>query len=344
VSTEAETIAGLLAAFIGARNPAARDVSISGVRRAGSGSSSENWLFEAEWTQRAEPVAKKLVLRRAPENEIVLAAREDEFHILKALERTSLLVPRALWMDDDGRWLGRPAMLVERCEGRDDRFLLTNRNVAGIDVATRVNLARQMAELLAKVHSVDVEGLQLPEKLRESGKETVAEQLDRAVRGCRAQEVEPSVELRLAEWWLCENIPQPAGKVLVHGDFRPANMLVADGRITALLDWELAYVGDPLADLGWYLAPTYRSEHFIEGHWSERDFLKRYEEVRGVHVDRRALRFWMVFAHYKLATMANAAMKAFLAGDAGRIATRPERIFRPLLEMIADEGAHMGYA
>jgi aminoglycoside phosphotransferase (APT) family kinase protein len=344
LSGEAQIVGDLLAAFLAGQHPHARDIRISDVRRAGSGSSSENWLFVAGWTDASGRHLCNLVLRRAPKNEIVLTAREDEFHFLKALESSPLPLPRALWMDADGRWLKRPGMVVERCEGRDDRFLLMERNAAGLAVSGRVALATEMADLLAQVHAIDVERLGLPANLRASADESLEAQVDRAAAESVAQEVEPSVELRLAEWWLRANVPAPGRKVLVHGDFRPANLLVADGRITALLDWELAFIGDPLADLGWYLAPTYRSEHFIEGHWSERDFLARYESRSGTRVDRDALRFWIVFAQFKLAVMANASMKAFLAGDTNRIAARPDRIIRPMLEMIADDRSHRRYA
>lgn len=341
MSEDAGRIGELLRAFLTGPAAGLGDVRIGALRRAGSGSSSENWLFEAEWSEAGERRRSELVLRRAPANEIVVTTREAEFDLLRALGRSSLPVPRAMWMDRDGRFLERPAMIVERRPGTDDRFLLMKRNAGRLDPETRLSLARQMVDLLAELHGLDRQRLDLPVSIRATERESLAAAIDRAARESLAQEVEPSVELRLAEWWLRDNRPAPpARKVLVHGDFRPANVLVSDGRITALLDWELAFVGDPLADLGWYLAPTYRDEHFIDGLWSERDFLERYERLTDTSVDREALRFWMVFAHYKLATMANASMKAFLAGDHNRIASRPGRIVRPMLEMIADDGSH----
>lgn len=342
MSAAAPDLAERLTAFLASELPAASDVRISGLKRAGSGSSSENWLFDAEWRDQAGHHSCELVLRRAPKNEIVATAREDEFDLLTALERSPLPLPRAFWMDRDGRWLERPGMIVSRCKGRDDRLLLTDANSARLGVEARVSLARQLADLLADIHSVDIDSLDLPRRFK---MRSPAAQLAEAAAASQAQEVEPCPELRLVRWWLKDNLPEASPKpVLVHGDFRPANVLVLGERITTILDWELAFVGDPLADLGWYLAPTYHSEHFIDGHWSEKDLLERYERAVGSTVDRAALRFWIVFAHYKLATIANAAMRAFLNGDPQRLATRPDRIYRPMLEMIADGNAHRRYA
>ena len=142
--------------------------------------------------------------------------------------------------------------------------------------------------------------------------------------------------MRLAAAWLRTHLPAaPAREVLVHGDFRPANVLVAQGRVTALLDWELAHRGDPAEDLGWYLAPVYRHEHFIAGAWTPADFLRRYEARSGLLVDPQALRFWSVFAIYKLAAIAISTMGAFIGGDHARLAPFPHGLMEALMRSIA---------
>src|SRR5690606_10801871 len=105
---------------------------------------------------------RRLVLRRSPANEIVRNSRIDEFLLLAALNDTPLPVPKVHWIDGDGRWFGRPAVVLERCAGRDDRALLTARNKAGLDEPTRLGLARDMVELLAAIHSLELDRLELP--------------------------------------------------------------------------------------------------------------------------------------------------------------------------------------
>ena len=89
----------------------------------------------------------------------------------------------------------------------------------------------------------------------------------------------------------------------MHGDYRPANILVVDGQLSAVLDWEFAHVGDPAEDLGWYLTSHYTHEHLIEGNWSADDFIAVYVQALGAKVDRQAIRFWAVFRLYKLASL-----------------------------------------
>ena len=118
----------------------------------------------------------------------------------------------------------------------------------------------------------------------------------------------------------------------MHGDYRPANILVVDGQLSAVLDWEFAHVGDPAEDLGWYLTLHYTHEHLIEGNWSADDFIAVYEQALGAKVDRKAIRFWAVFCLYKLASMTMAAQFAFVNGDNGRMGSTADFIIRPLLE------------
>jgi aminoglycoside phosphotransferase (APT) family kinase protein len=122
----------------------------------------------------------------------------------------------------------------------------------------------------------------------------------------------------------------------VHGDYRPANALVSDGRITVLLDWEFAHLGDPLEDVGWYCTPLYRREHFIPGVWEEDDFLRRYSGRTGTDVDRAALRFWQVLAMYKLSALALTGIRIFVEGQTDRPAAPADRLVRAVVAATND--------
>jgi aminoglycoside phosphotransferase (APT) family kinase protein len=319
--------------------PDAGTISIEGIERAASGNSSENWFFEAAW-RRGDGVDERhrLVLRRTPENEIVRNSRIDEFRLLQTLGSTGLPVPRVFWIDPDGRWLGRPSVVLERCPGRDDRALLTARNREGLPEEARLGIAGAMVELLAAVHRLDPDALDLPASVRRGAGDPAAIELDKQVGEMIDAEVEPAIELRAAAWWLRDNLPgPPVRKALVHGDFRPANLLIEEGRITTLLDWEFAHVGDPAEDIGWFLAPRYAHEHFIQGRWEPDDFLGGYERATGRPLDRRAVRYWAIFAQYKLCCMVLASLRAFAGGDAERIAARPAALLTGLLRAIDAE-------
>ena len=115
--------------------------------------------------------------------------------------------------------------------------------------------------------------------------------------------------------WLRRNPPKASRVAIVHGDYRLGNFLERNNRITAILDWELVHLGDPIEDLGWAFLPQYRGgTPLVCGLASEEDFLARYEARTGAKVDRDALRFYIVFSLLKLALTHMAAARCFEDG------------------------------
>jgi aminoglycoside phosphotransferase (APT) family kinase protein len=335
-------IAAGLVSLIADNRSRASNIKISQLMRLHGGNSSEIWSFRADWKEPSGYVARDLILRRGAENEFVSTGRDTEFMLLRALNLTSVLAPEVLFFDNDGRHLERPSMIMERCQGDSDRGLLTENGKLGLNVDTRVNLARQIIDSLCAIHRVDTAAMQFDP---EAGRlDPAVRQLNHYDSEISRLESEPMAELRLASWWLRENLPKPPiRRTVIHGDFRPANMLIHCGRLSAVLDWEFAHIGDPVEDLGWYLTPLYAHEHLIPGVWSVEDVLSHYEQAMGMTVDRSALLFWSIFAQYKLASMTMGALKWFLEGDSSRMSASARSILVPLLKSIATTGgAHEG--
>src|SRR3546814_11501512 len=113
-----------LAALAHHEMPEATDVGINSLERVGSGNSSENWFFQACWRRGGREERHELVLRRTPNSEIVRNSRIDECLLLKALDDQGLPLPRALWLDRDGRWRERPEVALSRWPGRGARSSL----------------------------------------------------------------------------------------------------------------------------------------------------------------------------------------------------------------------------
>ena len=115
--------------------------------------------------------------------------------------------------------------------------------------------------------------------------------------------------------WLRANAPAARRLSLVHGDYRLGNFLEREGRISAILDWELVHLGDPVEDLGWAFLPQYRGgTPLVCGLAGEADFLARYETQAGLRVDPASLRFYLVFSLLKLAFTHMAAARCFEQG------------------------------
>lgn len=320
-------ITGLIEANIGA----SANVEVANLRQIIGGNSSEIWSFDGCWTEDGVEREQALILRRASATDLVSGDRAAEFNLLKALERTPVPAPIVHWFDGDGRWLERPSMIMDKASGTAERELLSARNKHGLNLEARVAIATRIAEALAQIHRIDVATLDLDRRAGESN--PALDQLAFYDAEILKTEVEPMPQLRLASLWLHEHLPgPPARATLVHGDYRPANILVVDGRLSAVLDWEFAHVGDPAEDLGWYLTSYYAHEHLIDGSWSADDFVAAYERALGSPIDRKAVRFWAVFCLYKLASMTMAAQSAFVNGDNNRMGSSPDFIVRPLLQ------------
>lgn len=166
-------------------------------------------------------------LRRSPH------AAADEFRTLRTLAAAGVDAPAAVFLDESGEIFAEPALVLEYVEGRPD--------YAPADVQSCVT---QMAAQLAAIHRVDAAHHDLtflPDRAAAvaAALETSPAQLDDTLDEGRIREV-----LAAAWPWAQRNAP-----ALLHGDFWPGNLLWRDGRLVAVVDWEDAQVGDPLADL-----------------------------------------------------------------------------------------------
>lgn len=337
-----EVVSKRLRDFLSARLGDDADVTVTGLQRSGQGSSRENWPFDASWRD-ADGIAvhKRLLLRRDPPTAVVDTGRAMEFELLKALEPTPVPTPVVHWLDDSGAELLRPSMIVEQYSGSADRAVLRDKNPLRLSDTARVDLAREMCDVLADLHTLDLDATGLRSVLPAPDTTPGEQELARWEDELAAAELEPQPVLRWALRWLWDHVPPaPARDVLVHGDFRPANVLVDEGRVRVLLDWELAHLGDPLDDLGWYCAPLYAREHFIPGAWTQKDFLRRYAERTGIDVDPGALRFWQTFTVFRLAVIALQGVRIFCEGGSDRpAAPLPRVLIRHLLDVLTDAGA-----
>jgi hypothetical protein len=128
---------------------------------------------------------------------------------------------------------------------------------------------------------------------------------EHAVRKTHAAYLElhsPQPMIDYTAMWLLKNLPKERPLALVHSDFRNGNLIVdpAEG-IVAVLDWELAHVGDPMRDLGWLVTRSWRfgmPGKPVGGFGELEDLIAGYESASGGQVDREAVRFWEVFGSF----------------------------------------------
>lgn len=325
---EADEVGARLRRFL-AGQPDARGGTITGLTRAGSGRSRDNWLFDLTVDGAVEP----LILRTDPEGGLIDTDRAVEFGVLQALEKSELPTPVARWLDADGSALGRPSLIMRRLPGTCDYRVLRD---PARPLEERIGLARAFCELLAAVHAVDWPALGLGGTLPDPGPEAARAELDYWAAVLRADQLEPWPEMEYAIAVLGERAPRAGDTVLVHADFKPGNILLVGDRVTALLDWELAHLGDPLEDLGWVTQPLRAGEHTIDGAWEAADLLAHYERITGTTVDRTALAWWVAFSTFKTAVMQVSGLRAFLE-ERAEVPYRPtRRVLATMLDAVLE--------
>ncbi len=194
------------------------------------------------------------VLRRPPRGPLLPTAHDvgREYALISALLQTNVPVPRPLLHCTDESVLGAPFYLMDFVNG-----LVTRATVAPAfdNPAGRAALAEELIQVLVKLHTVDWRAVGLdkmgrPEGYLERQLKRWNGQLDKS----RQREIP---ELDAVGVWLREHLPASPAATVVHGDYRIDNVLFAPqppARILAVLDWELATIGDPLADLGYLLS------------------------------------------------------------------------------------------
>ncbi|QEO14981.1 phosphotransferase family protein [Agromyces intestinalis] len=300
-------------------------------------------------TYRVDGAARPLVLRRPPLGHVLSSAHDmfREHRVIDALRDSAVPVPDAIDVVDDtadARVTGTPFFLMERVEGV---VLNDRRHNAGRPPAALHRLGLELAEVLAELHSVDPDRVGLDGFGRGDG------YLDRQLATWRRQyDASRSRELPALDELqhrLGERRPEASVSTLVHGDYRLDNAIVAGPveapRIAAILDWEMATIGDPLVDLGmlglyWTIADlpggsgiAPSSVDPVAGYPSFDELVDAYAARLG----RRApdLAWYRAFAAYKLAVILEGIHFRFQAG--GTVGDGFDRIGE-LVEPLTREG------
>lgn len=274
------------------------------------GASRETWRIDAE----VGGARYALVLRMDQASSMNPDAldRPAEFALLERAVAAGVLAPRPRWLDPDGRALGRPFLLMDRIEGES----IGPRVLRRPELAeARARMPQQMAEQLARIHAVDLAGLDaLPRP--PAGLSPAGHALAQARALIDALGVaSPALEFGMR--WLEQHAPECPRPTLVHGDFRVGNLIVGPEGLRAVIDWEFAHIGDPAEDLAW---PCVRDWRFgndalrVGGLGELEPFLAAYTAASGRAVDPQALRYWEVMGNLRWAATCRSQAQRHLSG------------------------------
>jgi aminoglycoside phosphotransferase (APT) family kinase protein len=262
------------------------------------GASRETWSFAARGAGgRDEPL---ILQRQRPGSERDMAV---EVAVLRVAREAGVPVAEVVASGSADDPLGAAFMVVRRVPGetiarkilRDDQY-----------TEARAALPGQLGRALAALHRLPVDTV--PQLLRVDQVQQYREVLD--LTG------QPHPTFELAFRWLAERRPPPAGEAIVHGDFRLGNVIVDDQGLAAVLDWELAHVGDPMEDLGWLCVKAWRfgGRAPVAGLGEYDDLFDAYSEASGRRVDPVVVRWWEVLGTLKWGIMCIMQANAHLTG------------------------------
>lgn len=310
MSREAEKIAfeSGLRSVLGARLPGFVD--LLSCDRLSGGASQETYRLVVATTGGE----RRFAMRRAPGGGRVGVSTAGpgliiEARLFAAARAAGVPEPEIVCVFSEEDGLGE-GFLMEWLEGET----LGTRIVRGDEFAAiRPHLARQCGEVLARIHAIDVRAAGLSEALELRTPERLVRELWELYRSFAT----PQPMIDYSARWLLEHLPPDSPPRLVHGDFRNGNLIISPERgVVAVLDWELAHLGDPVRDIGWIATNSWRfgrSELEVGGFGTLDDLLDGYAAA-GAPVDRGRVEFWIAFGSFFWAVTCLTMAQAYRSG------------------------------
>jgi aminoglycoside phosphotransferase (APT) family kinase protein len=293
-----EEVAAELATFFARAKPGA---TVSGVNRMGGGASKEQFVFMLD--------GEKYVLRMDPLEAITETDRKREFEIMDAVQGL-IPAPKPLWMDEDGSIFGRPAAIMSFVGGvtkPSDAGLKVSGLGASLGPRLRAALKGPFLDNLVKLHALDWQSADIPSFAAPAAdpKQAARWSLNYWKQLWALDGIEHVPIMSYATQWLTDNMPDADELVMTHCDYRTGNYLFneATGEITAVLDWEMARIGDYHEDLGWILIQIFgtfeNGEFRASDLYGREEFITAYEAASGRVVNRKTLHYYDVMSSWK---------------------------------------------
>ena len=284
--SSSESLAAGLAEVLGAE-------SITDLTRLSGGASRDTWRFVAD--------GRALILQRQRGGDV--RDMGVEAAVVRAAGEAAIPVAELVASSNQVNPLEASFMVLSAVEGetiarkilRDDEF-----------AHAREVLPAQLGTAMAQLHSIPLDRVPaLPETDQVEQYRTMLDTLD-----------QPHPTFELAFRWLDAHRPSSTARTIVHGDFRLGNVMVGPDGLRAVLDWELAHIGDPMEDLGWLCVKAWRfgSALPVAGVGRYEQLFAAYEAAGGASIDPDVVRWWEVLGTLKWGIMCILQANAHLAG------------------------------
>ena len=278
-------------------------------------------------TYKVDDAAGNAIVLRRPPTGAVLATAHDmarEHKIISAVAKTSVPVPDALGLCMDESVNDAPFYIMNYVDGvvlNDAETTIQN-----LAEPARATLSEHTAEVLAALHTVEPADIGLGDLGKRE--DYIKRQLKRWMGQWEKSKTRELPAMDEVFAGLSENIPEQVGAGIVHGDYRLGNMLVSpEGRILAVLDWELCTLGDTLADMGYLLNNWFQPEEgqaggqaafgptAVGGFSTREELVARYEGLTGRKLD--GINYYRAFQWWRISAIVEGVLARYLKGVMG---------------------------
>ncbi len=287
------------------------------------------------------------VLRRPPTGQVLATAHDmsREHKIMGALAGSDVPVPTMVGFCDDVEVNGAPFYVMDVVEGN-----VVRNHVLAMELSpeARHHSGKSLAEVMAKMHAVDVDEVGLGDLAKREG--YIERQLRRWLRQFHDSKTAELPAIDEVHEILAANIPEQQGVGIVHGDYRLDNCIVDDdGNIAAVLDWELCTLGDVMADVGtlmvYWAEPTddvmalEGLATVAEGFATRDEVVQWYAAASGRDVSN--LDYYIAFAYWRLACILEGVYSRYVAGVMGDKVPDELSEYRPRIESLTNEALRL---
>lgn len=265
------------------------------------------------------------VLRRKPFGQILASAHaiDREFRLISALYPQGFPVPQPIALCEDAAIIGTSFYVMQLVEG--DNF--QDGTLPVIAEHRRKPIYESMMRTLARLHAIEPGPIGLSDFGRPGN--YFERQVGRWTKQYRAAQTDVVREIESLIAWLPSTIPQQSGMSVIHGDYRIDNLIFDGCDVAAVLDWELATIGDPMADLSYaamnWIMPSNGNSGLggvdLEAHMLPAldQAVSIYEDERGVRTPRD-LSWYFAFNLFRLCAILQGIKRRVLDGNASNMA------------------------
>lgn len=303
--------------YLQTQMPYAKNLTITDFSQPSDGWIDEAFLFVLNWEEKGVRFQHGLAVRKLKKGGLMSEESDLRKHykVLEAVGRGSRLpVAKVHWYEEDERILGSPFFVMDKLPGRS----YTPWSNEGIEFLRKAHddgeIPKQFVQYLAELHQMDYKKLGLTKYLHDPGEgsDFIDYKLAEIERLCEKYQPAPDPILTDALLWLKKHRPQAQKLVLIHGDYRTGNMLYEDKKITGILDWEAAEIGDPMMDVAYVCAKANRMDSPLLCYLLGREwFLSMYSQLTGFTIDEKVLHYYEVFHQVRFMLLSLAAHYAF---------------------------------